>query len=151
VPQHAEIEPFFQREKPDLILICCSLKQTTDGLKVVDNIRRKNNCDPIILLTKYSSEGRVIAALRAGVTDYFKLPYSEEELLASFERHLSNGNGRPGPTSKTYHFCSHRHQPLIGDSESMREITAYIARIASTDSTVLITGETGTVADGSSL
>ena len=144
VPQHADIELFFQRENPDLVLICCSRKQATDGLKVVDNIRRKNNRVPIILITKYSSEGRAIAALRAGVTDYFKLPYSEEELLASFERHLSNGNGQPGPMSKTFHMCSHRHQPLIGDSKSMREIATYIARIAPTDSTVLITGETGT-------
>ncbi len=144
VPENADIEVFFQRENPDLVLICCSRKQATDGLKVVNNIRRKNNRVPIILITKYSSERRAIAALRAGVTDYFKLPYSEEELLASFERHLSNGNGRPGPMSKAYHMCSHRHQPLIGDSKSMREIAAYIARIASTDSTVLITGETGT-------
>jgi hypothetical protein len=35
-------------------------------------------------------------------------------------------------------------QPLIGESPSMREIKTYIDKVATTDSNVLITGETGT-------
>ena len=84
VPEKADIDLFFQREDPNLVLICCSRKQATDGLGIVDHIRRQNKRVPIILLTKHSSESRAIAALRAGVTDYFKIPYSEPDLLAIF-------------------------------------------------------------------
>jgi len=144
VPENADIELFVQRENPDLVLICCYRKQAGGDLKVVDHIRRQNQRIPIILLTKHSSESRAIAALRAGATDYFKIPYSGAELLACFERHLSNGNGRRGAGSESYAACSHQQQPLIGDSKPMREIAAYMAKIAAADSTVLITGETGT-------
>jgi len=144
VPENADIELFFQREDPDLVLICCYRKQVGDSLEVVDHIRRQNQRIPIILLTKHSSESRAIAALRAGVTDYFKIPYSGAELLACFDRHLSNGNARRGAVSEPSAACSHQQQPLIGDSKPMREIAAYMAKIAATDSTVLITGETGT-------
>jgi len=144
VPQNTDMELFFRQENPDLVLVCCHRKQANGSLKIVDNIRRHNQQIPIILLTKHSSESRAIAALRAGVTDYFKIPYSEAELLACFERHLSNGQGRRGQVSEPYTTCSHQPQPLIGDSQPMREIAAYMAKIAATDSTVLITGETGT-------
>jgi DNA-binding NtrC family response regulator len=144
VPENADIELFFQREHPDLVLICCYRKQVGGSLEVVDHIRRQNRRIPIILLTKHSSESRAIAALRAGVTDYFKIPYSGAELLACFDRHLSNGNARRGAVSEPSAACSLQQQPLIGDSKPMREIAAYMAKIAATDSTVLITGETGT-------
>ncbi|MCP4622996.1 MAG: response regulator [bacterium] len=144
VPQNTDIELFFKRANPDLVLIYCHRRHTTDGLKVVDRIRRQSRQVPIILLTKHSSERRAIAALRAGVTDYFKIPYSGTELRACFEHHLSNGNGPRSPVSEAYATCSLQQQPLIGDSKPMREITAYISKIAATDSTVLITGETGT-------
>ena len=59
--ENANLELFFQRETPDLVLICCHGKSASDGLKAVDNIRRQNRQIPIILLTKHSSERRAIA------------------------------------------------------------------------------------------
>ncbi len=144
VPQNADMALFFRQENPDLVVVCCHRQQATGSLKIVDNIRRHNQRIPIILLTKHSSESLAIAALRAGVTDYFKIPYSGIELLACFERHLSDGKGRRGPVSEPYPTCSLQPQPLIGDSQPMREIAAYMAKISAADSTVLITGETGT-------
>jgi DNA-binding NtrC family response regulator len=135
---------FFQRRSPDLVLIWSSRKNTSDGLKAVERIRRKNRCVPIILITRYSSESRAIAALRAGVNDYFKIPVSRKALLASFDRHLIYGSN-PSPSALISNdACPYFHQPLIGDSNAMRETAAYLIQIAATDSTVLITGETGT-------
>ena len=144
VPLNVDIEQFFHKVSPDLVLIYCYCRRPTDDLKVVDQIRRQSRQVPIILLTKHSSERRAIAALRAGVTDYFKIPYTGAELQACFEHHLSNDNRRHMKVSGAYNSCSLQQQPLIGNSKPMREIAAYITKIAATDSTVLITGETGT-------
>jgi DNA-binding NtrC family response regulator len=126
----------FQVRKPDLVIICSSGDSSRNGLNTVAQIRRQDRGVPLFLITRNSSEARVIAALRAGITEYFKWPVSYEELIASINRNLS------------YHKRSLQetdiHEPMIGDGAAMREIKAYILKIATTDSTVLITGETGT-------
>ena len=67
-----DLARLFHQENPDLVLICSSRKNRSDGLREVERIRRKNRYVPIIFLTRYSSESKVIADLRAGVADYFK-------------------------------------------------------------------------------
>jgi DNA-binding NtrC family response regulator len=107
-----------------------------DELKTVEQIRRQDREVPLLLITRNSSEARVIAALRAGVTDYFKWPVSYEELIASVNRNLSYHKRSLSETGID--------QPMIGDSAQMQEIKAYLLKVAATDSTVFITGETGT-------
>ena len=127
---------FFKNSKPDLVIIGPSRNGTGDGLKVAGQIRQWDRKVPLILITWHSSEARVIGAMRAGINDYFKWPFSHEELVASVSRNLSAHKTRLSELSMD--------KPMIGDSKPMQEIKAYLLRAASTDSTVLITGETGT-------
>jgi DNA-binding NtrC family response regulator len=127
---------FFQARKPDLVIISSCGDNSRDGLKTVVQIRRQDREVPLFLITRKSSEARVIAALRAGITDYFKWPVSYEELIASINRKLSDHKRSLQETDID--------EPMVGDGAAMREIKAYILKIATTDSTVLITGETGT-------
>ena len=127
---------FFQARKPDLVIISSCGDNSRDGLKTVLQIRRQDREVPLFLITRKSSEARVIAALRAGITDYFKWPVSYEELIASINRKLSDHKRSLQETDID--------EPMVGDGAAMREIKAYILKIATTDSTVLITGETGT-------
>ena len=127
---------FFQARKPDLVIISSCGDNSRDGLKTVLQIRRQDREVPLFLITRKSSEARVIAALRAGITDYFKRPVSYEELIASINRKLSDHKRSLQETDID--------EPMVGDGAAMREIKAYILKIATTDSTVLITGETGT-------
>ena len=130
--------------KPDLVISASSQKHIYDSLRVTKEIRRRDRQIPIIFITKYSSEALAIAALKAGVNDYFKMPFSDEAILTSIQRNLSKALPRTahipdsGATSRYY------GQPMIGTSPSMQEIKGYLLKVASTDSTVLITGETGT-------
>ncbi len=135
-PDKTGVLRFFQSSKPDLVIIGSSGNSSGDGLKVAEQIRQQDKKVPIILTTMNSSEDRVIAALRAGVNDYFKVPFSYEELVASVNRNLSY--------HRRYFPGIHIDYTMIGDSTPMREIKAYLPKVATTDSTVLITGETGT-------
>jgi len=126
----------FQVRKPDLVIICSSGDNSRDGLNTVAQIHRQDRGVPLFLITRKSSEARVIAALRAGITGYFKWPVSCEELIASINRKLSD-HKKSFPETDI-------DEPMIGDGAAMREIKAYLMNVATTDSTVLITGETGT-------
>lgn len=142
----SDIVTHFARTKPDLVIICASDANNGDGLQVAKSIRQRDRSVPIILVTQFSSEARAIAALRAGINDYFKVPYSGQSLLRSIARHLP----RPAITKDygtridTSMSCPYYRQPLIGESKPMKDLKAYIYKTAYTESTVLVTGETGT-------
>jgi DNA-binding NtrC family response regulator len=132
-----DVLQFFLDRKPDLVIIGSCPNSTLAELKVAEEIRLRNQKVPLILITRYGSENQAIAALRAGVNDYFVVPFSYEELLAAVKRTLSH--------------CKRNHRetrigntPMIGGSSSMRDIKDCLMKIAATDCTVLITGETGT-------
>ena len=144
--QGGDIGSHFEREKPDLVLVCAADANNGDGLQAAKAIRRRDRMVPIILVTQFSSEARAIAALRAGFNDYFKVPYSGQSLLRSIARHLPKSAATKDNWARldTFASCPYYHQPLIGDSKSMKDLKAYLHKIAPTDSTVLVTGETGT-------
>lgn len=134
-PGRIRTQQYYQNTKPDLIIIGAD-KKIDDDLKEANQIHQWNRDTPVILITKNSSEERAIAALRAGVNDYFKWPFSDEELIACIHRNLLH--------EKIYSSEGSVYSLMIGTSSSMQEIKAFLPKVAVTDSTVLITGETGT-------
>lgn len=135
----------FQNNSPDLVIVGSSREDVRDELEVAQQIRRLDRIIPIVLITAKSSEDLAINALRIGINDYFKQPFSFEELTVSVNRCLSvfslrESAGEYGTTPPSLI----ESQKMIGENVQMREIKTYIGKAASTDSNVLITGETGT-------
>jgi DNA-binding NtrC family response regulator len=129
----------------DLIILCASKGCPGDGLELAQRIRKHDKKVPVIFIAEESSEELVIEALRTGINDYFKHPFSMETLVSSVRRCLY------GATSEDPALLVRKTDPsflgreeLIGNSPSMRAIKAYIPKVAATDSNVLVTGETGT-------
>jgi DNA-binding NtrC family response regulator len=144
MPCKTEAQQHVLRKKPDLVVIGVNRKKSEAGLETVKDIRRQNKSVPIILITRYSSEEKVVAALGAMVKDYFIVPFSYEDLVASIQRNISSIYHQPETRPKTAVTCQYQTQTMLGESKSMRQAKAYLAKLAATDSTVLITGETGT-------
>ncbi len=74
-PNQTHILPFFLDTKPDLVIIGPSRNSTWDELEMAKQIRQRDRKVPLILITRHSSEAQAIAALRTGVSDYFKVPF----------------------------------------------------------------------------
>src|SRR5262249_36105506 len=124
------------------LIVNSSLDAAGDGLEVAQLLRRGNRKLPVILIATNSSEDLAIAALRAGITDYLKQPFSCEDLLTSVHRCLSDCCSQELLSIPETTASGLIH--LIGESPQMQEIKAYLCKVASTDTTTLITGETGT-------
>lgn len=141
-PDRTEALHWVRRRSLDLVVVGSSPDGTWDGVEVAQAIRREERTLPLILITATSTESLAIAALKAGISDYFKRPVSFDELMATVTRCL-DGSMRS--------LLSHeggadplQGQRMVGESRVVRAIMAHISKVASTDSTVLITGETGT-------
>lgn len=127
-----------------LAIVASSAAGTWNDIEMVERLRRHRHDLPLILATERASEARVIAALRAGVQDYLRLPCRDDELVTSVQRCLALsgvGWGRRNRSSAPEQRGDGR---LIGETPAMREIKEYLGKVAQTDSNVLITGETGT-------
>jgi DNA-binding NtrC family response regulator len=114
------------------------------SLAAVRAIRQTGFRLPIVLLVEHSSEELVIAALRAGVWDYFKPPFSFTEIGASVGSLLAadrtpERGARPGRAA-----TAGRTPLIVGHSPAIQALRDYLPRVAATESNVLITGETGT-------
>ena len=145
---HSDAEDFLEALKntrPNLILACTYHRRIEDCLKRVRQIRRQAALIPIIMLTRYSSESRAIAAFRAGVNDYHKIPLPFDKLLNSIRQYTGDHpDTSPDQMITDIPACKPPCPVMVGQSRSIQEIKAYLGKVAATDSTVFITGETGT-------
>jgi DNA-binding NtrC family response regulator len=131
-----------QTRKPDLIILGSRQDQAFDGFELTRQIRRLDRRLPIIMIT-HTNE-LVLAALRAGVKDCVKPDFSVLELLASVQRCLKNHLTRKLPKSELTAPVARTSDWMIGSSVAIEKVNAFISKIASTHSDVLVTGEAGT-------
>jgi DNA-binding NtrC family response regulator len=142
-PEKCDVMAQYYLIQPDLIIVCSFRMDSEDKLDVIKKIRWFDKRVPIILITRFSTESRAISALRAGVSDYFKVPFSSAILVQRIFRLFADsefetpGNNRPDNAGLI-------SRQLIGESKCMQEIKNYLDKVARADSNVLITGETGT-------
>lgn len=100
----------------------------------------------VLVLTAYSDPRGTIEAMQLGAFDHLAKPVSRAQIEEFLRRALASGDGahageaRPAGASPGTHEA-HR---LIGGSAAMRDVLKLIGRAAASDTTVLITGETGT-------
>ncbi|MEJ5359045.1 MAG: sigma-54 dependent transcriptional regulator [Desulfobacterales bacterium] len=87
----------------------------------------------------------IVRAVKAGAADFVSRPIAAEKLLLSVERALENRS------LKNEIDYLRREQDVVYDTDriiavspAMQKVTAEIRRLARTESTILITGETGT-------
>ncbi len=113
------------------LAIVCADNSGDFSLGSVFQIRKWNRNLPVILLVSEGSEKLAVAALRARVDDYFHIPAETEAFLKAVR--AKAGSPNPAPENS-----------LIGSSHAMQQAKARLARAAAANSSVLITGETGT-------
>ena len=117
----------------------------TDGIELLKQARAKGHAATFIMVTAFASVDSAIDAIKAGAWDYITKPVRNEEIVHRLQqidalRGLREENKAlrslvlGGDTDRSFHF----------ESAAMQATERLISRVAPTDSTVLITGESGT-------
>ena len=145
LPQAIDSGVFHNGSRPNLVIIDVSNMRALDGLQIAKELRQYEQTIPILLITQESSEDFARTALRTGISDYVKEPFDLDELSTRIAECISKASSK---IKEKYQQPSNltRSLPdtLIGISSSIKDVRDSIANVASTDSNVLITGETGT-------
>ena len=120
----------------DLILLDLRMPGL-DGIGIVEVLRTWGEDTPILMISGFGTVDAAVTALHTGVDDFLTKPVEPDVLSARVESLLERRPSVPPPGAEP-------PGGMLGRSPSMRNVFDLIARVAPTDATVLVTGETGT-------
>lgn len=110
------------------------------GLDVLHEARKQDPRCSVILMTGRGTMETTMAATRGGVFDYIAKPFDLDVMLDAIERAEAARSGEEEEAAEE----EMPESEMIGSSAGMVEIYKIVARVAPTDATVVIEGETGT-------
>ena len=141
-----------EKEEPDLIL--CDFKLgDMDGTALLTKIKEKYAHIPVIFITGYGDIKIAVEVMRLGAYDYVTKPLFPEEILLTIRKALAKKEGPevsvPSlPIEKNQRATQLSGQYIFGDSPVFNSLLEQIKRVAPTNYSVIIYGETGSGKEG---
>jgi DNA-binding NtrC family response regulator len=132
------------RENPvDLILTDLKLPGM-NGLEFLHAVKRQNAALPVVVMTAFGSVETAVDAMKAGASDYVLKPFSLSEMRMVIHKELDVRNLREENRSLREALGKrYSHPNIVARSPKMQEVLATVERVAPTNSTVLLGGESG--------
>jgi two-component system response regulator AtoC len=128
----------------DLDLIVTDLKIPGEsGMDLLAASRQKKPAVPVIMISGYGNIEDAVRAMKQGAYDFITKPFDENELLNVIEKSLSESKKNRELLSAYFDSWDDSFSGIIGSTREIGAVLAIVRKIADTESTVLITGETG--------
>jgi DNA-binding NtrC family response regulator len=116
-----------------------------DGMEVLRSLKKLSPSTYVIIMTAFGTIDSAVEAIQLGAFHYVAKPFNTAEILIVIDRALEDRDLRRKVEDLT-RLAQQRHRldDILGKSQAMQSVFQMIRRVAGTDSTVLITGKTGT-------
>jgi two-component system, NtrC family, nitrogen regulation response regulator NtrX len=131
----------FLEEAFDLVFLDVWLRDR-DGLSLLEAADGRLSEVPVVMISGHANVETAVRAVRLGAYDFLEKPLSLERVVLTAQKAIE----RRDLLAEVATFRGRRESEseLLGESAPMRKLREEIARVASTDARVLITGENGT-------
>jgi DNA-binding NtrC family response regulator len=115
-----------------------------NGLEFLQSVKRQNASLPVVVMTAFGSVETAVEAMKAGASDYVLKPFSLTEMRMVIHKELDVRNLREENRSLREALGKrYAHPNVVARSPKMQEVLATVERVAPTNSTVLLGGESG--------
>jgi two-component system, NtrC family, response regulator AtoC len=133
-----------REEAFDLVILDMVLPRV-DGMEVLKEITALRPEMPVVMITGYASVETAIKAMKMGAVDYIVKPFRMEEVDLVIGKALERSHlRRENVYLRRQLETTYGVHNIVGQSPAMRRIFSLIEQVASSRSTVLITGASGT-------
>jgi len=128
----------------DVILLDLVMPDMT-GLEVLQQLRSAGVSSEVVMITGYSTVETAVEAMKLGAADYVSKPFTPDELRVVVKKVLERSAlVRENIELRKKLESQQGFEGIIGESPSMERVFKLIQRVAPTQGTVLITGDSGT-------
>jgi len=115
-----------------------------NGLEFLQAVKRTNANIPVIVMTAYGSVESAVEAMKAGASDYVLKPFSLAELALVIRKELDATKLREENRSLREALgLKYKYDNIVAQSEKMQAVLQLVERVAPTNATVLVGGESG--------
>lgn len=128
------------KDNPDLILLDIKMPRM-DGLETLAQIKKHSPIIPIVMISGHGTISTAVEATKLGAYDFMEKPLERERVLLIIRNALQQKRlMEENIDLKSEEEDKYR---MIGESSAMKRLREDIAKVAGTNSTILITGESG--------
>jgi len=153
----AEALAAIQQERPSLVLLDLELPIMT-GIEVLERLRNGNPdtvgashlpaCShaitpPVIMLTAFGTINRAVEAMKLGAVDFLTKPFDLNHLECLI-RNVLDRQSLAKEVTQLRSQVESRYATIVAESRKMKDVLAFVQRVAPSDAAVLVMGETGT-------
>ena len=116
-----------------------------DGLEVLRQAKKIKEDLPVIIITAYATIDSAVQAMKDGAYDYIVKPFDPEAIALLVEKVVEHQNlVRENILLRERIEREYQFEEIIGKSQPMQEVFEMVKNVAESDTSVLVTGESGT-------
>lgn len=131
----------------DLVLTDLKMGEV-DGLAVLEAVKARDTDTEVLIVTAYGSIESAVQTIRRGAHDYITKPFSPDQIILAVDLALERRRLRTQVRSLSRRLDDPNDPTeFIGTSERLTRVLEIVKEWATSDSTILITGETGSGKD----
>ncbi len=119
----------------------------SEGLELIDKLRALDPDCPVVVMTAWSTVELAVDALHRGAADFVEKPWKNQRLLSILRSQAALGAAlkeqkrlRADRRRRDQDDC----EPLVAESDALKQVLDVVARVAVSDANILITGDNGT-------
>ncbi|MBW1917395.1 MAG: sigma-54-dependent Fis family transcriptional regulator [Deltaproteobacteria bacterium] len=132
-----------QANHPDMVIMDIRMPGIS-GIETFKAIHQLDSKLPVIIMTAYGTTETAIETTKLGAFDYVLKPFEVPDILTLIEKALEAGRFMHSKVLIDMPPDQVADEAIIGKSKPMQEVYKSIGRVAPTDATVLIRGDSGT-------
>ena len=126
------------------LVICDVMMPDMNGLQTLEEIKRLDPEQMVIMITAYGSVEDAVSSIKSGAFDYITRPYKNEAVLNAVQRAVRQRSLIEENINLRNILKKHLFENMVGKNKKMQDMFKLTLQVAPSKSTVLIEGESGT-------